>query len=78
MFYHRPTPVQIDIEDALKELENSKGDTPHVRRLLKDTFDERRKWIQNKAKRIFEVVEKYPHLKLDTLVGFKCASYIYC
>jgi len=74
LFYH--SPVQIDIENDLKELEKSKGDTPHVRLLLKNTFIERRKWIKNDAKKIFEVLEKYPHLKLDTLVRFKYFSHI--
>ncbi|XP_057339760.1 uncharacterized protein LOC130677144 [Microplitis mediator] len=57
---------KLDINRALVELEKKQGkegNTPHVRRLLKLTYNARRLWIQTEAKSIFNIVEKYPHLK---------------
>lgn len=61
----------FDVDNSLQELAKKKkeGNTPHIRRLLKITLDERRDWIQNTAQNISEIVEKYPQLTNSDLVN---------
>jgi len=52
------------------------GNTPHIRRLLKITLKKRRIWIENHAKSICEIVDKYPQLKNSDLVNLLDINYI--
>ena len=69
--YRVPKATNNDDRDALDEFEKASksGDSKHFRRLLKETFEIRRKYIQNEAKTITEIVQKYPYFQLSDLVS---------
>ncbi|KAK0166574.1 hypothetical protein PV327_004068 [Microctonus hyperodae] len=54
-----------DVQKLLDELIKNKkdNDTPHIRRLLKLTLQKRRKWLENEATSINEVLSTYIPLK---------------
>ncbi|XP_011858093.1 PREDICTED: uncharacterized protein LOC105555677 [Vollenhovia emeryi] len=62
-----------DTEAALKELDKkcNNVDTPHVRRLLYETFIVRRSWIEKEATEISSIVAKYPQLAVYDLIIFE-------
>ncbi|XP_043284506.1 uncharacterized protein [Venturia canescens] len=63
----------VDGIDALKELEKNVNhlDTPHVRLLLEASLTMRRKWIKNEAKSITDITERYPQLRISSLIIFE-------
>jgi len=67
--------TNTDIQNALKELEKKFVDhknISHMKHLLKMTISHRRPWI-DKAKRIVDIVHKYPQLNNYELV---CITHI--
>ncbi|KAK0071149.1 hypothetical protein PV325_013445, partial [Microctonus aethiopoides] len=62
-----------DVQQLLDELIKNKkdSDTPHIRRLLKLTMQKRRKWLENEATSIDEILSTYTQLKNIELLLFE-------
>lgn len=76
-FICRPLESELDVMSAIDALKkcNPEEDSPHVRRLLSETFTARRSALKSESvTAIKDVVNMYPQLKMFSLVCYSLIS----